>query len=288
MLSIKNIIDLTVPQYLIITIFTPLSAWLLLGITSSFPELLFSIISLSMAMLAFNIINMIFDAKIDKISKPSRPIPSGNVSMKEAATLASIFCIGSILLAFYVNTYTLSLILIFFLISFLYTNPITYLRKYFWAPSVIGAVIYGIVPFFMAASISSKSINPIYPLFFASLIFFIGPSKDIEDMRGDKKGKIISLPILVGVKKTVIFIIGGIITLLVCMALLSLINLISFKFVFPSLASIYLFLWINKKYIRHINNPEIHEIIVTQSKFVTTNMVAIITIQILYGITSIL
>ena len=31
MLSIKNIIELTVPQYLIITILTPLAAWLMLG-----------------------------------------------------------------------------------------------------------------------------------------------------------------------------------------------------------------------------------------------------------------
>src|SRR3989344_4040730 len=288
MLSIKNIIELTVPQYLIITILTPLAAWLMLG--HSYPTfgLTLAVVSLSLAMLGFNVMNMIFDVKIDRISKPERPIPSGAVSVKEASLLVFIFYLTSTFVAFRLNVFLFALVLAFIVISFLYTNPVTYLRRYFWAPSMVGAIIYALIPFLIAFTSSEKTMNIIYPLFFASLVFFIAPSKDIEDTKGDKRANIISLPIMIGIRNTMIFIIGGVISVLICMAFLSLMDIIDKKFILPSLISIALFLILNKNYIHHMNNPELHEMIITQSKFVTTNMIAIITIQMLYGLTNIL
>lgn len=48
--------------------------------------------------------NDIFDAGLDRLERPERPIPSGLISLKEAITFASLFLITGILTAFLVNT----------------------------------------------------------------------------------------------------------------------------------------------------------------------------------------
>ena len=47
--------------------------------------------------------NDIFDAKLDQIERPERPIPSGIISLKQAIIFSSIFLLFGILAAFLVN-----------------------------------------------------------------------------------------------------------------------------------------------------------------------------------------
>lgn len=47
--------------------------------------------------------NDIFDAGLDRMERPERPIPSGTISLKEATAFASLFLITGILAAFLVN-----------------------------------------------------------------------------------------------------------------------------------------------------------------------------------------
>ena len=49
------------------------------------------------------VFNDIFDADLDRLERPERPIPSGLISLKEAVTLASLFLIFGIFAAFLVN-----------------------------------------------------------------------------------------------------------------------------------------------------------------------------------------
>src|SRR6478672_11914777 len=49
------------------------------------------------------VFNDVFDAELDSVERPERPIPSGLISKKEAATLGGILLSAGILLAFFVN-----------------------------------------------------------------------------------------------------------------------------------------------------------------------------------------
>jgi 4-hydroxybenzoate polyprenyltransferase len=49
------------------------------------------------------VFNDVFDAELDKIERPERPIPSGVISVKQGASFAIILLLGGILTAFLVN-----------------------------------------------------------------------------------------------------------------------------------------------------------------------------------------
>jgi hypothetical protein len=51
------------------------------------------------------VFNDVFDAALDKIERPERPIPSGLITLTEAALLGGILLAGGILAAFFVNAY---------------------------------------------------------------------------------------------------------------------------------------------------------------------------------------
>jgi uncharacterized membrane protein SirB2 len=50
------------------------------------------------------VFNDVFDAELDSIERPERPIPSGLISKTEAATLGTVLLAAGIILAFSVNT----------------------------------------------------------------------------------------------------------------------------------------------------------------------------------------
>ncbi|HEY6625870.1 MAG TPA: UbiA family prenyltransferase, partial [Ignavibacteriaceae bacterium] len=52
-------------------------------------------LSASLVMASGNIINDIYDIDIDRVNKPSRPLPSGKISIKEAYILYFVFIAAS-------------------------------------------------------------------------------------------------------------------------------------------------------------------------------------------------
>jgi len=200
-LNIRSFVHLTTPQYLIIGIIPPISAYLL--INRFFPgfEIIPIIISIIFAILGFNIFNQLTDIEIDKVDKPLRPLISKEVSINEARFLSITFYAASLFLALYINLTFFILMIIFALLTLLYCNKLTYFKKYSWGSSFVGIGIYGIIPFLAAASISTKSFNPIFLIFFSLLFMIISNTKDFEDMPGEKKFGINSLPLILGPEK---------------------------------------------------------------------------------------
>jgi 4-hydroxybenzoate polyprenyltransferase len=49
------------------------------------------------------VFNDVFDAELDTVERPERPIPSGLISQREAASLGGILLLAGVLLAFFVN-----------------------------------------------------------------------------------------------------------------------------------------------------------------------------------------
>jgi len=300
-LNLKNFIELTIPHYLIIVLISPLAAFLV--INQQFPNninILMIIGSLSLAVLGFNTLNMVFDLNIDKIDKPKRPLPNGQVTLEEAKYLAIVLLALSLVSTFLVNNFFTLLIIGFIIVAYFYSAPQLYIKKYWWGSTFTGMVLYGIIPFLSAASISSNEIPIIFLIFFVALFSIISNIKDFEDTVGEEKNKIKSLPLILGTKNTTILILATPILLTISMGGLATLNIIPQKFLYAAIIST-LFLisstniiW---KEIRKITYQNIifkelksdrTKEIITQSNAVTLTVIITLMVQITFALVSII
>ncbi|MBN2518061.1 MAG: UbiA family prenyltransferase [Candidatus Altiarchaeota archaeon] len=148
---------------------------------------------------AGNTINDFYDARIDKENAPDRPIPSGEVTEGFAFYMAmSLFFLG-ILSAFFINPGCL--ILAWFNSSLLFV----------YARDLKGTVLAGnITVSYLTASTFVYGglvlVNPLITVFLFLLAFLVNVGReivgDIEDVPGDKKEGLVTLPIRIGEKKS--------------------------------------------------------------------------------------
>ncbi len=289
-MNLRTFTDLTIPHYLIITVFSTFSAALIInnGIPLEVLPLTIAVISLSFALLGFNTLNMIHDSELDKINKPDRPIPSGKVSVKEAKYLSLSMFTCSIISAFFTEIMFLLPLCFFIVISTLYTIPQIHLKKFALSSPLIGATLYGVTPFISAWSVYGHQQFPwVFFVFFSGLIFSIGATKDIEDIKGEKEHRISSIPIKVGVKKTLYLVLSCIFLLLLSMLALSFKGVINPKFLYSTLISFLLFFFLVKTFLKELRRQK-EENVVTQSKTVTISMLTIVLMQLIYGLTTVI
>jgi geranylgeranylglycerol-phosphate geranylgeranyltransferase len=285
-LDIKSFVNLTVPQYLLFYIFGTTSAFLIINKSiQNIAQLLPIILSLSLAILGLNSINMVFDRELDKINKPLRPIPSGMVSVREAWAVGSILCLVSLFLGFATDLLFLLILVGFMLLFLLYSHPTTHLKRYFWSSTLNGAIFYGFVPFLSAWVVSGRSLPLIFLLFFVGLVACVASIKDLEDMIGERQYEISSIPLIIGIKNTQYGIIFGMFLLTISIFSLSFIKSINPMYSYPSLFSCIMIFFLFRRYTNI--NKELDEVI-TQAPFVSITMLVVVIILLSYGITSIL
>lgn len=298
-LTIKNLIHLTTPQYLLIALVNPLVAYLL--INERFPtfEIVPIIASFAFGILGFNTLNQISDIEIDRIDKPLRPIISKQVSIKEAALLSAIFYSLSLLISAGVNFVFLGIMAFFFIITFSYCHKGIYFKKYVWGSSFVGTLIYGVLPFISVTIISTKSFNPIFLVFIATLAAIIANTKDFEDLPGEKQHGIKSIQTILGFDRAAVSIVAIEGTIIILMGYLSFQGLVEKKFVYASILSFFLFIIFSYLFLReirfikykhiafsHTNNIEIKSI-VTQSEASTVSLILGLSIEIIFGLTAV-
>ena len=249
-ITIKNLIHLTTPQYLLIALVNPLTAYLL--INAKFPsfELLPIVISFAFGILGFNTLNQISDIEIDRIDKPLRPLISKQMGIKEAAILSVIFYSLSLLISSTVNLIFVFIMAIFSLITFGYCHKGIYFKKYIWGSSFVGAIVYGVLPFIAITTISIKSFNPIFLFFVASLAAITANTKDFEDLPGEKHHGIRSLQTALGFDRAAISIVFMEGALIIIMGIFSLYEIIERKFVYASILSFFLFIIVSYLFLR--------------------------------------
>ena len=297
--GLKDFIDLVVPHYLLITIFGPISAYMI--ITGSIPgvAVIPIVLALSFGALGFNTINMVFDEKIDRITKPLRPIVRGVISRKSAIIISFLFYFLSLAISLSVNFTVFLLMILFFILTFTYSFPRIYYKKYFWASSFCGSIVYGVIPFLAVQSITSAEFSPHFLMFFFLLYFIISNCKDFEDMSGESMHGIKSIPTVFGAKKSALIIIFSEFLLLFFTIYSSLVGIIDRKYIFASAVSILMLLpisWLFWKDMKKITyrdiafvstrNSELNSII-TQSDGVTFSILFAVIVQILFGLVSV-
>lgn len=171
--------------------------------------ILLGVLAVFFTISAGNVINDYFDYNIDLINRPDRPIPSGEISLKNARNYAYILFFIAILTAigitYLINDF-IPLIIVLFSIAILYL----YAYK-FKGTVLIGNFIVGLLTalcFIFAGfiiGISNNSYEIINISLFLALFALLMTlareiTKDMEDILGDKKENLKTFPIVYGTK----------------------------------------------------------------------------------------
>jgi len=148
-----------------------------------------------------NIINDFFDVEIDRVNKPHRPIPSGLISRGFAFILYLLATLSGLALASLLNRVAFTIATISAVIIFLYSFK---LKRIPLLGNLTVAFMTGLA-FVFAGSVVKNFKEPIFPFIFAFMIN-LGREiiKDIEDVEGDLKAGVKTLPIVAGNKLSVI------------------------------------------------------------------------------------
>lgn len=152
---------------------------------------------------AGNIINDYFDVGIDRINRPDRPIPSGAISEHAAIIYSLLLFLTGILLSFFTNIICIAIAVVNSIILIWYSAR---LKGIPLAGNLAVAYLAGSIFLFGAAPGGTAGIILVLPI---AAITFLGTLareilKDVEDMDGDSAGGASTLPLILGVRRTVI------------------------------------------------------------------------------------
>lgn len=168
---------------------------------------------------AGNIINDIYDVAIDKINKPKKLIIGNKISERTANILYIGLTSIGVLLGFYLSNRIgkpgfSALFIVFSALLYLYSSYLkgmllvgNILVSILVGMSLIVVALYDLLPAINTENLSlQKSVFKIV-LNYAFFAFFINLIreivKDLQDINGDKKGGMNTLPIAIGRKRTV-------------------------------------------------------------------------------------
>jgi geranylgeranylglycerol-phosphate geranylgeranyltransferase len=161
--------------------------------------LLFFIVALITA--AGNVINDFFDAEIDAINRPDRPIPSGAVSRGAARGFAVTLFLAGILVSFFTNPLCISIAIFNTILLIAYAAK---LKSTPLIGNIVVAYLAASIFLFGGALNGLEGLLHITPV--AAITFFAMLSrellKDAEDVEGDRTGGADTVPLRIGIKKT--------------------------------------------------------------------------------------
>lgn len=148
---------------------------------------------------AGNVINDYFDINIDKINKPTRILPSGKLSLKEAFAFYIILSIAALLISSFININ--AFITVFIALTFLFFYSYE-LKKVPLVGNIVVSTLTGLAFIYGGLAVNNVSFALI-PALFALLINFVREIiKDMEDVEGDRKHGVNTYPVIHGFKKS--------------------------------------------------------------------------------------
>jgi len=148
---------------------------------------------------AGNIINDYFDFEIDKINRPNRILPSGEINKKTALLLYFVFSVLAIDFAYYISNTTVIIVVGTSIILFVYSS---YFKGVPLVGNILIATCTGLAFIYGGVAVENWKLA-IIPSIFAFLINLIRELlKDIEDLEGDLKNNIITFTGKFGIEKT--------------------------------------------------------------------------------------
>ncbi len=154
-----------------------------------------------------NVLNQVYDLKIDKINKPYRPIPSKIITANEARTIAWVLYLITLWRAAAVGSGAfVFIIFIVMLITIFYSMPPIRLKKRLFLSNISIAFARGILGFGAGWCIFGDPFNPTpWLIGLIMSIYLVGAvtTKDFVDIKGDRKYGMKTLPVVFGKRKSI-------------------------------------------------------------------------------------
>jgi len=204
--KVKAYITLTRPHNLLATVITTLIGWLIIFIKthSSIISPVYPVMTVMLAAAGGYVINDYFDAEVDSINKPYRPIPSGIVSRNEALVLSVVLALAAVALS--LKSGLLSFVFVVLNTALLYAysyklKELGFLGNIVVAFEGAASIIYG----GLATSEPLGRLELVSQTFLPALYAFLlllGREivKTIEDYRADALRNVKSLPRVLGIR----------------------------------------------------------------------------------------
>lgn len=165
------------------------------------PETLLLFLTVMFITAAGNVINDYFDAEIDAINRPDRPVPSGMVSRRAARGFATTLFLAGILVSLCTNSLCIGIAIFNSLLLVAYAAKLKSMPLY---GNIAVAYLSASIFLFGGALNGWDGLIHIIPI--AAITFFAMLSrellKDAEDVEGDRAGGADTVPIRIGIKKT--------------------------------------------------------------------------------------
>lgn len=146
---------------------------------------------------AGNAINDYFDAGIDAVNRPDRPIPSGRLTKGSAYKFSIVLFAFGILTAYFIGAVPFFIALFNSLLLYFYAFS---LKRKVFVGNLSVSYLTGSTFIFGGAAYGIKGIEATYVLFILSMLATLAREivKAIEDMEGDRKDGAVTLPIRIG------------------------------------------------------------------------------------------
>ncbi len=142
-----------------------------------------------------NVVNDYFDVEIDRINKPTRPLPAGHITMSRALAYAGALLLIGTILASFINP-------ICFVIAALNSSLLVLYSWRLKRTALVGNLLVG----YLTGSVFLFGGSSVYAFYIPAVLFVSAMSaitsreivKDVEDVAGDRRAGAVTLPIKYG------------------------------------------------------------------------------------------
>ena len=139
-----------------------------------------------------NAINDCFDIEIDRLNRPERPLPAGELSIRQATVLWMAFSLVGVTLSYMLTPWNLY-ISVFWVFTLYYYSTI--LKRTVLAGNLAIGILTGMA-FLFGAVVTDNPSTALFPGIFAFLANVTRELlKDVEDIDGDRQAGAMTLPV---------------------------------------------------------------------------------------------
>jgi 4-hydroxybenzoate polyprenyltransferase len=156
-----------------------------------------------------NGLNQIYDLEIDRINKPGRPLPSGQLTPGEAWRFTWLMIVAGLVLAWMVNWQCFLLGAVAALLTACYSVPPARTKRWGILANVTVAIPRGfLLPVAGWSTVKTVAVPEPWLLSLPLGLFILGSvsTKDFSDIPGDRAGGCNTLPVTYGIRKTAVII----------------------------------------------------------------------------------
>ncbi len=172
------------------------------------------LVSVVSAWLASVVVNDFFDQAIDRETNSTRPLVTGDLSVKTYGAIGAGFFAVSLLFSALVSVKSALLLFVYQSLAWVYSAPPFRLKRFPVVASLVSAVASASILFLGFLLVSRDGTISLFPPSFIALFIFAYtlslPLKDFKDVSGDKKCGVWTIPVLFGVRRAKVLIGSGI------------------------------------------------------------------------------